>query len=162
MCVYKITSPIGKVYIGSTSDYKRRMLEHRRSNGHRKLTNSIKKYGWVSHSKEILEECLVYSLRELEAEYKLKFVRESGWRLALFHKIDDSSHYVRSDSFVEHMRQLALSRWKDKSSKIGMRGRKHNSVSNATRVKTRKDNNNTKHTPETKHKISIDNKGKIS
>ena len=160
VCIYKIISPIGKVYIGSTSNYKRRMLEHANADGHRKLTNSIKKYGWNSHTKEIIEFCTIDSLRKLEIAYKLKFVEEVGWHAALFHKIDDSSHYVRSDSFVEQMRQLALNRWKD-GSVIGMRGKSHSGVSNEIRNKTRKDNNSAKHTQETKDKISVANKGKV-
>ena len=45
-CIYKINYPNGKIYIGSTTDLKRRMQEHNR-NTHKKLPPcdaAIKKY----------------------------------------------------------------------------------------------------------------------
>jgi predicted GIY-YIG superfamily endonuclease len=56
-CVYKITSPSGKYYFGYTSDFKSRMRQHKsksKSDKNSILYNSIRKYGWDSHKKEIV------------------------------------------------------------------------------------------------------------
>lgn len=56
--IYKITSPTGKVYIGQTKDYKKRMnlykILHCRTQY--RLHNSLKKYGFANHMCEIIEE----------------------------------------------------------------------------------------------------------
>lgn len=53
-CVYLITNEInGKVYVGYTNDFNRRMGQHKRET--RWLINkAIKKYGWDNFTKEIL------------------------------------------------------------------------------------------------------------
>ncbi len=56
ICVYKITSPSGKVYIGSTKDYKKRMYSYKSMNckTQPKLFNSFKKHGVENHLFEII------------------------------------------------------------------------------------------------------------
>lgn len=57
-CIYKITSPTDKVYIGQTIDFKRRTREYSGSGckNQKKLYNSLKKHGWSAHKSEILLE----------------------------------------------------------------------------------------------------------
>lgn len=61
-CVYKIENKTnGKVYIGVTNNFKRRMNEHRNCSKNEKYSNiaiyrAIKKYGWDGFYKIILEE----------------------------------------------------------------------------------------------------------
>jgi group I intron endonuclease len=54
--IYKITSPSNKVYIGQSSNIKRRMTEHkyRSKTKNLKLYSSIRKYGLENHKIEIL------------------------------------------------------------------------------------------------------------
>jgi len=54
--VYKITSPSNKVYIGITKNIIRRFKEYKslRCKSQILIYNSLKKYGWDSHIKEIL------------------------------------------------------------------------------------------------------------
>ncbi len=66
--IYKLTNPKGKIYIGQSTD-----IEHRFEKGHKynvgsgkKLTNSLKKYGWENHQKDIIEECPVKDLDSRE------------------------------------------------------------------------------------------------
>ena len=70
-CVYKITNPLGRIYIGQTVHFKNRMSCYK--NGHYKnqprLKNSFKKYGWDAHNVEILQECLRADLDRLEVYY---------------------------------------------------------------------------------------------
>lgn len=65
--IYKITSPSGRIYIGQSIDiYK--AWNKRYKSGHcknqSKLFNSIKKYGWDSHEKEIIHQ-IEYNEAEL-------------------------------------------------------------------------------------------------
>jgi group I intron endonuclease len=90
--VYKITSPTGKVYIGKTTDVKKRKMYY--AYGHCKpqkiLYSSIKKYGWDSHKFEIIKEVddissLNRAERELILEHKtnlLKYPEDGGMNLA--------------------------------------------------------------------------------
>jgi len=56
--IYKITSPTGRVYIGQSKDIGKRFRNYKcGSKGQSRLSNSLKKYGWQSHSFEIVEEC---------------------------------------------------------------------------------------------------------
>ena len=66
--IYKLTNPKGKVYIGQSTN-----IEHRWEKGHKynvgegkKLKNSINKYGWENHQKDIIEECSVEDLESRE------------------------------------------------------------------------------------------------
>jgi group I intron endonuclease len=57
ICVYKITSPSNKIYIGSTNNFKRRMQEYKylACKDQIRLYNSIVKYKWENHKCEIIE-----------------------------------------------------------------------------------------------------------
>lgn len=59
--IYKITSPSGKIYVGKTINYKRRVLDYKYGRVTNKKTSiifdSIKKYGFENHVFEIVENC---------------------------------------------------------------------------------------------------------
>lgn len=73
--IYKITNPKGKSYIGQSIDIESRHIQYK--NGHckqqPKLYNSIQKYGWDNHEVEIIVECGVTELDNLEIYYIEKF-----------------------------------------------------------------------------------------
>ena len=56
--IYKITSPTGKIYIGQSWDIEKRSEYYtKRPNRNQiKIYNSIKKYGWITHSFETIHE----------------------------------------------------------------------------------------------------------
>jgi GIY-YIG catalytic domain len=56
--IYKITSPTGKIYVGQTKDYRKRLNHYRILNCRTqyRLHNSLKKYGFNNHLFEIIEE----------------------------------------------------------------------------------------------------------
>ena len=60
--IYKIISPTGRVYIGQSVNIINRFNDYKnvrkRIKGQVLLYNSIIKYGWESHTFEIIEECL--------------------------------------------------------------------------------------------------------
>lgn len=72
--IYKITNPKGKIYIGCTIDFKRRLSEYRRLRMAKqvKLYNSLVKYGYDNHKFEIIEECNDEVLHEREI-YFIKY-----------------------------------------------------------------------------------------
>lgn len=70
--IYKITSPSGRIYIGQTIDYNKRLTKYRcgDSKGQIKLYRSFNKYGIENHIFEIVEECDVELLNERERHYQ--------------------------------------------------------------------------------------------
>lgn len=73
--IYKITSPSGKIYIGSSINVEDRKLDYNTDwcKGQIRVYNSIKKYGWENHIWEILEECVLDKLYEKERFYGEKY-----------------------------------------------------------------------------------------
>lgn len=70
--IYKIQSPNGKVYIGRTKDFERRMIEHKHCAYTKKSTNTlykaIRKYGWDNMTKEIICEVPSNTAQKIEEE----------------------------------------------------------------------------------------------
>jgi group I intron endonuclease len=57
--IYKHTSPSGKIYIGQTSNYKKRCSQHKsQTNRCQAFSKAIEKYGWENFTHEILKENL--------------------------------------------------------------------------------------------------------
>lgn len=109
--IYKITSPSGKVYVGSTI---RKNIEHRwvsykslRCKQQRKIYHSLKKYGVDSHKFEVIQECSLEDMIRLECMYGEKFdvLGENGLNLAL-PKATDTYQSMR-DETREKIRQSA-------------------------------------------------------
>jgi len=73
--IYKITSPSGKVYVGQTISFPKRMSAYKNgyAKGQPRLHNSLSKYGWSSHVVEILQECAVSELSKQEVYWGTKF-----------------------------------------------------------------------------------------
>lgn len=70
--IYKITSPSGKVYIGQSIDIKKRLRAYRYPEQvikQRKLYNSLNKYGYEKHKFEIVMQCDIEKLDEMEIFY---------------------------------------------------------------------------------------------
>lgn len=71
--IYKITNPVGRIYIGESLNIEKRWnIAYRlyQCKGQVRLYNSFKKYGIESHVFEIVEECLEQDLK----------VRERYWQ----------------------------------------------------------------------------------
>lgn len=69
--IYKITNPIGQIYIGQTNNFKRRMQEYRKYPccSQKLLNNSFIKYGFDNHSIEIIDKSYSDDLNILEIHY---------------------------------------------------------------------------------------------
>ena len=87
--IYKILSPLNKIYIGQSIDIERRFKEYKKyqqiTSIGRKLFNSLQKYGPDNHKFEIVEECNLEQLNEREIHWGLKFnvLEDNGLNLRL-------------------------------------------------------------------------------
>lgn len=72
MGIYKITSPSNKIYIGSSMNIRSRFLRYKNLHckEQHKIYRSILKYGWDSHTFEIIEKC----------EFENLYNRERYWQ----------------------------------------------------------------------------------
>ena len=133
ICIYKITSPSNKIYIGQTVNYKKRLWYYTklRCKEQIRLYNSFNKYGVDNHIFEIVEKCNVEFLNERERYYQ-----------DLYNVIDKNTGL-----------NCKLTKTDDRSGKI----------SEETRQKIIKSNTKPwlgrKHSEETKLKMSIFRKG---
>ena len=93
--IYCITSPSNKVYIGASTNIEKRFKHYKGCHciSQNKLYNSLKKYGWENHKKDILEECKVSQLLERETywkQYHLDLV-DGDWEKVLFYYLKDGN-----------------------------------------------------------------------
>jgi group I intron endonuclease len=78
-CIYKLTSPSGRAYIGQAKDFARRMAHYKctKAKTQPKLHRAILKYGWDAFTKEVIDCCrganVVEELNALETHYIDKF-----------------------------------------------------------------------------------------
>lgn len=73
--IYKLTSPLGKVYIGQSKNIKQRLNNYKKLRCKKQpaIYNALIKYGSESFKFEIIEECEKEFLNELEQFYIKKF-----------------------------------------------------------------------------------------
>lgn len=69
--IYKITSPVGKIYIGQSVNISSRIRVYKglHCKSQTKLFNSLKKYGYDLHKFEVICYCEKEKLNELETHY---------------------------------------------------------------------------------------------
>ena len=99
-CIYKITNNInGKIYIGQTTDFRKRMSVHKNS-GYKnpsemtgKLALDIRKYGHENFTVDILERCEPEDLDRLE-EYYIKTLNACDDEVG--YNIDDKKRNANS------------------------------------------------------------------
>lgn len=70
-CIYKITSPTGKIYIGKTKNFSKRVKDYHRQpcKTQRRLYNSFIKHGIESHVFKVVEYCQEEELNDKEKYY---------------------------------------------------------------------------------------------
>lgn len=85
-CIYKIMNPKGKIYIGQSRNWIKRLSNYRRISckGQFKIYNSLKKYGFENHKFEILVEFNDKISQESLNFYEIywwKFFKDSGFEM---------------------------------------------------------------------------------
>lgn len=166
--VYKITSPSGKVYVGSTINLVRRISEYKRSHSKKqyKIFRSIKKYGYENHRLEILSQCTTADILKQEAYYGILYnvLSDNGLNLQI------PKHGAEFAAISEETRAKMSRAQKGKVISEGVRNtlrklRTGTKLSDSTKNKIglasmgHKHNLGKKHSVETKNKMSIDRLG---
>ena len=90
-CVYRLTAPHGKAYIGVTLNLERRLRQHAHLAGKRGtflIHKAIRKYGWDNFQKEVLfqsEERELLRAKEIEmiAHFQTHFSGGCGYNMTL-------------------------------------------------------------------------------
>jgi group I intron endonuclease len=144
--IYKITSPTKKIYIGQSIDIEKRFknYEKLRCKGQTILYRSLKKYGFEKHKFEIICECSIEELNELERYYQDAFsaISKNGLNCSLTKSSDRSGE---------------MSKESRKKMSDSQKGKKQ---SEETILKRIISNKGKKRTEEMRNRISIANKGK--
>ena len=95
--IYKITSPSGKIYIGQTRNYYKRLISYKglHCKKQRRLYNSFLKYGYVNHTFEFIESCEIEQLNIRERYYQdlYNVISEKGLNCVLV-EIDNKSRII--------------------------------------------------------------------
>ena len=161
--IYKITNPKWKVYIGQSTDIAKRFRYYRNLHcfSQKKLFNSLKKYGYINHVFEIVEECLVDELNEKEIYY-INLFQSFNTRKGL-NLQGGGSNGIKSDETKERMSIAKKGRIVSEEAREKLRqANLGKTISPEYRRKLSEANKGKTHTEETKRKISESKKGKIS
>lgn len=97
--IYKITNPKGKIYIGQSINIENRFKVYKRYNckGQSKIYESLKKYKHSNHLFEIVIECNIDQLNELERYYQEYYNVLSKNGLNCQYVKTDLKKYMHSD-----------------------------------------------------------------
>lgn len=70
--IYKITNPKGKIYIGQTIDYARRLRHYKllKCQEQPRVYNSLVKYGIINHKFKLIKECAKDELTKWERHFQ--------------------------------------------------------------------------------------------
>lgn len=158
-CIYKLTAPSGKVYIGQTVCFSRRMNKYSNLNckGQPKLYRAIFKYGWENFTKEIIDiyngDQVKEGLNALETYWITHYDSvKSGYNC-----LSDGGSvlgYRHSEVTKEKIRQCASLRVHSDESKKKMSDRsKGREISENTRLKLKIASTGKRHSVETKIKL---------
>ncbi len=148
--IYKLTSPSGKVYIGSSIDIENRLKYYKSLNckGQKRLYNSLKKYTFENHLFEIIEECSIDVLYERENHFGFLYdvLGEKGLNSVL-PKLNTNKVCVSDET-----------KYKMSISKLGVKNNFYNKRhSDETKQKIRNFQTGRKHTKEHRLKVSLNN-----
>lgn len=164
ICVYKITSPSGKNYIGSSVNYKRRLTQYKGTGAKTQtiLYNSFAKHGFDNHVFEIVELCTKENVLEREYYYGslYKVLGEKGLNCKL-PKFGDKYQNTRQET-IDKMKAWKPSKDTIAKMKAAQTKRaKEQPVSDETKQKLREANLGKKASDETKKKMSLKGKGRV-
>ena len=143
--IYKITSPSNRVYIGSTNNIgtRKRNYKSLSCKQQRKLYNSLLKYGWDNHSFEVIEEVL----------FEHMYIRERHWQ-EVYDVVSEGLNCLLVDT-LEKPRVVSKETRLLMSKNSGARNKSRKWID-----KINESNRGSKHTEESKLKMSMTKLGK--
>lgn len=171
ICVYKIiNTETGRIYIGQTVNYKRRLNEHKCDLNHNRHSNSdlqqdYNKYGWNSFKFKILEVCSKSNL----------LIRETYWinyyggkdNYCLYNKCDMYGHnkeYKRNQSLAQKGSHKITEEGKLRISKANkgktISEEQKQKISQSAKLNPNYGMKNKKHSEHSKQLMSFKKKGK--
>lgn len=110
--IYKITSPIGRIYIGQSIDVERRFKSYYKLNCSQqiRLYRSLLKYGVYTHKFEIICICDKSELNKKERFYQdfYNSTNKNGLNCSLTQT--DTDKYVHSETTINKLKYLAKKR----------------------------------------------------
>lgn len=163
-CIYKITSPSGKVYIGQTSDFTKRIRKYKYLDCKEqpRVYRSFLKYGFENHIIECICICEGGDLNSKERYFQEKYnsIGENGLNCMLVTSDNVcgchsqlTKNKIRASSTGRRVSELTLEKMKVASkNRIGIK--EHMNKIRKLRIKY-------KHSDESKRKMSIARKGRI-
>ena len=98
--IYKITNPIGEIYIGQAVDIEKRWQQHRYESNwnYYKLYNSFRKYGVDNHTWEVQKECLREELNRIERYYQEEFDTVENGLNHLYQEADEKPKILSEET----------------------------------------------------------------
>jgi len=159
-CIYKLTAPNGKIYIGQTINERQRKYHYNSGDFKQqvKLWNSSRKYNWnPSKTFEIIEECLCGPDKKYLNEREIYWIREfdslknglncnEGGHGNIGHKHSKETLKKMSDA----LKGIKHPKWRNKQKSEYTKGRNHTKSAKKKMSRTRLKNMN----DVTKDKIS--------
>lgn len=106
--IYKITNIKNKPYIGQSITLLKRLEDYKKLNckTQPRILNSLRKYGSENHKFEIICECEVHELDQLETLYKKFYLNKlGGWNNVLFCQLYDTGGGPKSEATKQKMRK---------------------------------------------------------
>jgi group I intron endonuclease len=175
--IYKITNPMGAIYIGESKDIYRRWNKEYRNlscKGQVKLYNSFVKYGFENHTFEIVKECKAEEIPYYERHYQEYYDvldREFGLNLKYTKvgekkqvtseesrkKMSDAQKNLYENGYVHPMQGKKHSEESKKKNSESQKGKKQSEETIKKRIEKTKGR---KHSEETLKKQSEAKKGK--
>lgn len=152
--IYKITSPNNSVYIGESLDIERRFKTYQKMHckAQKKIYNSFLKYGVENHVFEIVQECNLEDLKDLEKHY-IKFFNSFDNKLGLNLKDSSGKKYIFSQEVKDRISKSIKLKGIKPPSRLGIKNTKEHIE------KTINSRKGYVHSEETKVKIKLANSG---
>jgi group I intron endonuclease len=123
--IYKITNPNNEVYVGQSINIKNRKDSYRRlaCKKQPKIYNSLIKYGWNAHKKDILEICSIKQLDEKEIYWKQYYLDQVGedWNKVLFCDLYDTGGGPKSEQHKQNISSSLKNKPKSEQHKQNMK-----------------------------------------
>ena len=163
--IYKIKSPSGKVYIGQTWNYKKRMSGYKNMSCKRqpKLYNSFIKYSIDNHSFTIVHELPKDVTQEILDTYEQFYIDQyKSCGIELMNVREAGSHGKHSAESIEKIKSINKGRKHSEETRKKMSDRMRGntirlgkSMSEETKLKMGKSQKGRTHSAETKLKMSM-------